>query len=53
MESDWNHSTWQPTVVFDEEDDTIKRYIDGHTNYSKPRRSVSVLDSRLTSNADK
>ena len=40
MDSDWSESAWQPTIVFDEEDDTVKRYIDGHTNYSKPRRSV-------------
>ena len=44
MDSDWSQSAWQPTIVFDEDDDTVKRYIDGHTNYSKPRRSVGISD---------
>jgi hypothetical protein len=42
MDSEWTHSAWQPTLVEDEEDDTVKRYIDEHTNYSRPRRSVSI-----------
>lgn len=52
MESDWTHSPWQPTIVFDEEDDTVKRYIDGHTNYSKPRRNVSITEYSVCRYAD-